>query len=109
MMVSGVNQPLARWSVNYTGASLNRLGTQTNAPTLTLAGLRHVDAIHGGGPPAPFARRSSWLRGAVRLQTPSHLLIKRRQLIKKRQQLIKLPQRVLHCAYDLSDWLRNAY
>ena len=45
MTVSRINQPLARWSVNYRVAFLNRLATQTNEPTLTLTGLRHDGAL----------------------------------------------------------------
>src|SRR6266851_1293066 len=36
MTVGRINQPLARWSVNYPGAFLNRLGTRRNWATLEL-------------------------------------------------------------------------
>ena len=40
MMVSGVDQPLARWAINYRGAFQKRLGTQRNRATLWLTALR---------------------------------------------------------------------
>src|SRR5712692_6381581 len=48
MTVSRINQPLARWSVNYRVAFLNRLGTQRNWATLPLTQISDYSLMQHG-------------------------------------------------------------